>query len=172
MTSLKDGDVTATASVTNVAGNSASAANTAEVDASAPAITINTIAGDNVLNSAEAGADVVLSGTSTAEAGQVVTITLNGKDYTATVGTDGSWSTSVPAADASALTDGTYSVNATVKDVAGNSSAVSGSVLVDITAPALTINTVSADDVINAQEHQQNLMISGGSARAFRRAVW
>ncbi|WP_447868041.1 Ig-like domain-containing protein, partial [Rahnella bonaserana] len=112
----------------------------------------------------EAGADVVLSGTSTAEAGQVVTITLNGKDYTATVGTDGSWSTSVPAADASALTDGTYSVTATVKDVAGNSSSVSGSVLVDITAPALTINTVSTDDVINAQEHQQNLMISGGSA--------
>ncbi len=163
MTSLKDGDVTATASVINVAGNSASAANTAEVDASAPTITINTIAGDNVLNSAEAGADVVLSGTSTAEAGQIVTVTLNGNEYTATVGTDGTWSTSVPAADASALTDGTYSVNATVKDVAGNSSSVSGSVLVDITAPALTINTVSADDVINAQEHQQNLMISGGS---------
>ncbi|UHM93326.1 Ig-like domain-containing protein [Rahnella victoriana] len=163
MTALKDGDVTATASVTNVAGNSASAANTAEVDASAPAITINTIAGDNVLNLAEAGADVVLSGTSTAEAGQVVTVTVNGNDYTATVGTDGTWSTSVPAADASALTDGTYSVNAKVKDVAGNSSSVSGSVLVDITPPALTINTVSADDVINAQELQQNLMISGGS---------
>ncbi|MEN4910087.1 Ig-like domain-containing protein, partial [Rahnella bonaserana] len=93
----------------------------------------------------------------------VVTITLNGNDYTATVGTDGTWSTSVPAADASALTDGTYSVTVTVKDVAGNSSSVSGSVLVDITAPALTINTVSTDDVINAQEHQQNLMISGGS---------
>ncbi|MGG5219209.1 Ig-like domain-containing protein, partial [Rahnella variigena] len=96
-------------------------------------------------------------------AGQIVTVTLNGNEYTATVGTDGSWSTSVPAADASALTDGTYAVSATVKDVAGNSSSVSGSVLVDITAPALTINTVSTDDVINAQEHQQNLMISGGS---------
>uniref|UniRef100_UPI0013005ABC Ig-like domain-containing protein n=1 Tax=Rahnella sp. AN3-3W3 TaxID=1610578 RepID=UPI0013005ABC len=163
MTSLKDGDVTATASVTNVAGNSASAANTAEVDASAPAITINTIAGDNVLNSAEAGADVVLSGTSTAEAGQVVTITLNGNEYTATVGTDGSWSTSVPAADASALTDGTYAVNATVKDVAGNSSSVSGSVLVDITAPVVSVNTVAGDDVLNATEHSQAQVISGGS---------
>ena len=39
-------------------------------------------------------------------------------------------------------------IAAAVKDVAGNSSSVSGSVLVDITAPALTINTVSADDVI------------------------
>ncbi|MBF7957585.1 Ig-like domain-containing protein [Rahnella victoriana] len=163
MTSLKDGDVTATASVTNVAGNSASAANTAEVDASAPTLTINTIAGDNVLNSAEAGADVVLSGTSTAEAGQVVTVTVNGNDYTATVGTDGTWSTVVPAADAAALTDGTYSVSATVKDVAGNSSSATGSLLVDVTAPTLSINAVSTDDVINAQEHQQNLMISGGS---------
>ncbi|CAM3654096.1 Ig-like domain-containing protein [Rahnella victoriana] len=163
MTSLKDGDVTATASVTNVAGNSATAANTAEVDASAPTLTINTIAGDNVLNLAEAGADVVLSGTSTAEAGQVVTVTVNGNDYTATVGTDGTWSTSVPAADAQALTDGTYSVTATVKDVAGNSSSATGSLLVDVTAPTLSINTVSTDDVINAQELQQNLMISGGS---------
>jgi hypothetical protein len=163
MTGLKDGDVTATASVTNVAGNSASAANTAEVDASAPAITINTIAGDNVLNSAEAGADVVLSGTSTAEADQVVTITLNGQNYTATVAADGTWSTSVPAADASALTDGTYSVTATVKDVAGNSSSVSGSILVDITAPVVSVNTVAGDDVLNAAEHSQAQVITGGS---------
>ncbi|AVF34397.1 Ig-like domain-containing protein [Rahnella sikkimica] len=163
MTSLKDGDVTATASVTNVAGNSASAANTAEIDASAPVLTINVIAGDNVLNSAEAGADVVLSGTSTAEAGQVVTITLNGQTYTATVAADGTWSTAVPAADAAAIADGTYSVSATVTDIAGNGASATGSLLVDVTAPTLTINTISGDDIINAQELQQNLMISGSS---------
>ncbi|MFO6298552.1 Ig-like domain-containing protein [Rahnella selenatireducens] len=163
MTGLKDGDVTATASVTNVAGNSASAANTAEVDASAPTLTINVIAGDNVLNSAEAGADVVLSGTSTAEAGQTVTITLNGQTYTATVAADGTWSTAVPAADAAAMADGTYPVSATVTDIAGNGASANGSLLVDVTAPTLTINTISGDDIINAQEHQQNLMISGSS---------
>ncbi|MGA5656167.1 Ig-like domain-containing protein, partial [Rahnella contaminans] len=94
---LKEGDTTVSVSVTNVAGNSASAAQDATVDTLAPTITMNTIAGDNVLNSAEAGADVVLSGTSTAEAGRTVTLTLNGQTYTATVAADGTWSTSVPA---------------------------------------------------------------------------
>ncbi|MBU9831582.1 Ig-like domain-containing protein [Rahnella sp. FC061912-K] len=163
MAALKDGDATATASVTNAAGNSASAANTAEVDASAPTLTIDTLAGDNVLNSAEAGADVVVSGTTTAEAGQQVTITLNGKTYTAEVAADGTWNTTVPAADAGAITDGTYTVSASVSDIAGNTTGATGSLLVDVTAPTLTINTVAADDVINAQEHQQNLMITGGS---------
>ena len=32
-----------------------------------------------------------------------------------------------------------------------------------MTAPTLAINTVSADDIINAHEHQQNLIISGSS---------
>ncbi len=163
MAALKDGDATATASVTNAAGNSASAANTAEVDASAPTLSLNAIAGDNVLNSAEAGADVVLSGTTNAEAGQQVTITLNGKTYTADVAADGTWSTTVPTADAGAITDGTYTVSASVSDIAGNTTGATGSLLVDVTAPTLTINTVAADDVINAQEHQQNLMITGGS---------
>ena len=68
------------------------------MDTAAPTLTINTIAGDNVLNGAEAGADVAIGGTSTAEAGQQVTLTLNGQTYTASVAADGTWSTTVPAA--------------------------------------------------------------------------
>ncbi|EON6892920.1 hypothetical protein BHJ33_RS00365 [Escherichia coli] len=33
----------------------------------------------------------------------------------------------------------------------------------DLTVPVLTINTVSGDDIINAAEHGQALVISGSS---------
>ena len=100
MAALKEGDATVSVSVSNAAGNGATAANTALVDATAPTLTINTIAGNNVLNGAEAGADVAIGGTSTAEAGQQVTLTLNGQTYTASVAADGTWSTTLPAASA------------------------------------------------------------------------
>nr|WP_284317219.1 hypothetical protein [Escherichia coli] len=45
-----------------------------------------------------------MSGSSTAEAGQTVTVTLNGVTYTGTVLADGSWSVRVPTADLSNLT--------------------------------------------------------------------
>ncbi len=41
---------------------------------------------------------LTISGTSTAEAGQTVTVTLNGVNYSGNVQADGSWSVSVPTA--------------------------------------------------------------------------
>ena len=55
-------------------------------------VTINTIATDDILNAAEAGSALTISGTSTAEAGQTVTVTLNGINYSGNVRADGSWS--------------------------------------------------------------------------------
>ncbi|MCZ5551381.1 hypothetical protein O5707_07270 [Escherichia coli] len=48
------------------------------------------------LNADEAGSALTISGTSTAEAGQTVTVTLNGVNYSGNVQADGSWSVSVP----------------------------------------------------------------------------
>ncbi|WP_447439865.1 Ig-like domain-containing protein, partial [Enterobacter cloacae] len=106
-------------SVTNVNGNSASAGREYSVDATAPSVTINTLATDDILNAAEAQADLTVSGTSTAEAGQTVTVSLNGQDYTATVGSDGNWTLNVPAADLAGLADGSVTVTASVSDKAG-----------------------------------------------------
>ncbi|MCG5047062.1 Ig-like domain-containing protein, partial [Enterobacteriaceae bacterium 155047] len=100
---LKDGDASVQVSVTNVNGNSASAGREYSVDATPPSVTLSTLAGDDILNAAEAQADLTINGTSTAEAGQTVTVTLNGKNYSATVGADGSWTLDVPAADLAAL---------------------------------------------------------------------
>ncbi|HGG8763790.1 TPA: Ig-like domain-containing protein [Enterobacter cloacae] len=158
---LKDGDASVQVSVTNVNGNSASAGREYSVDATAPSVTINTLATDDILNAAEAQADLTVSGTSTAEAGQTVTVSLNGKDYTATVGSDGNWTLNVPAADLAALSDGSVTVTASVSDKAGNPASVDHNLTVDMTVPEVTISTIAGDDVINIAEHDQAQIISG-----------
>ncbi|HCL5593638.1 TPA: Ig-like domain-containing protein, partial [Enterobacter cloacae] len=156
---LKDGDASVQVSVTNVNGNSASAGREYSVDATAPSVTINTLATDDILNAAEAQADLTVSGTSTAEAGQTVTVSLNGKDYTATVGSDGHWTLNVPAADLAGLADGSVTVTASVSDKAGNPASVDHNLTVDMTVPQVTISTIAGDDVINIAEHGQAQII-------------
>ena len=166
LTGLKDGDASVQVSVTNVNGNSASAGREYSVDATAPSVTINTIATDDILNASEAQSDLAISGTSTAEAGQTLTVSLNGKDYTTTVSANGSWTLNVPAADLAGLTDGSVTVTASVSDKAGNPASVDHTLMVDVTVPAVTIHTVAGDDVINVAEHKQAQIISGSATGA------
>ncbi|VAF41282.1 type 1 secretion target domain-containng protein [Enterobacter hormaechei] len=166
LTGLKDGDASVQVSVTNVNGNSASAGREYSVDATAPSVTINTIATDDILNASEAQSDLAISGTSTAEAGQTVIVSLNGKDYTTTVSANGSWTLNVPAADLAGLTDGIVTVTASVSDKAGNPASVDHALTVDVTVPAVTIHTVAGDDVINVAEHNQAQIISGSATGA------
>ncbi len=166
LTGLKDGDASVQVSVTNVNGNSASAGREYSVDATAPSVTINTIATDDILNATEAQSDLAISGTSTAEAGQTLTVSLNGKDYTTTVSANGSWTLNVPAADLAGLTDGSVTVTASVSDKAGNPASVDHTLTVDVTVPAVTIHTVAGDDVINVAEQNQAQIISGSATGA------
>ncbi|VAM37175.1 Ig-like domain-containing protein [Enterobacter hormaechei] len=166
LTGLKEGDASVQVSVTNVNGNSASAGREYSVDATAPSVTINTIATDDILNATEAQSDLAISGTSTAEAGQTLTVSLNGKDYTTTVSANGSWTLNVPAADLAGLTDGSVTVTASVSDKAGNPASVDHTLMVDVTVPAVTIHTVAGDDVINVAEHKQAQIISGSATGA------
>ncbi|MGS5676280.1 hypothetical protein ACVEOS_24105, partial [Escherichia coli] len=66
-------------------------------------------------NSAEHGSSLVISGSTTAPIGQTLTLTLNGKTFTTTVQTGGSWSYTISSADVTALADGNpYVINASV----------------------------------------------------------
>ncbi|EPH6540190.1 BapA-related adhesin SiiEA [Escherichia coli] len=166
LASLPEGSASAQASVSNINGNSASAVHNYSIDSSAPTIIINTVASDNIVNASEADAGVTVSGSTTAEAGQIVTVTLNSptvQTYQATVQADGSWSINIPAADLEALTDGSHTLTATVNDKAGNPASTTHNLAVDLTVPVLTINTIAGDDIINAAEHGQALVISGSS---------
>ncbi len=72
-----------------------------------------------------------------------MTVSLNGKDYTTTVGADGSWTLDVPAADLASLSDGSVTITASVSDKAGNPASVNHNLTVDVTVPAVTINAVA-----------------------------
>ncbi len=161
LSGLKDGDASVQVSVTNMNGNAASSSQAFSVDTAAPAVTINTISGDNMLNAAEAAQDLTLSGTSTAEAGQTVTVTFNGNQYTAQVQANGSWTLDVPAADLAGIADGSAAVTATVSDKAGNPASAGASVLVDTTVPQITFNIVAGDDIVNIAEHGRALIVTG-----------
>ena len=92
-----------------------------QVDTTAPTIAINAVAGDDIVDAAEQGQALTISGTTTgAETGRPVTVGLNGQTYAATVHADGSWSVLVPTGDVGALAGGTsYQVTAAVSDEPG-----------------------------------------------------
>lgn len=162
METLIDGRAQVSVSVTNVNGNSADASRVVIVDTQPPAITLDNLTDDNIINAAEAQQDLVLSGSTTAETGQTVTVTLNGKSYQTTVQADGRWQLNVPAADVGALTDGNVTVTATVSDVAGNSSSADRVGLVDATVPQVTINDFVTDtNTVNQLAHAQAQILSG-----------
>ena len=78
--------------------------------------------------------------------------------------TSNTWTTSVPSTDLAhaVLPDGSYTVTANVSDAAGNPATPATQTLkVDETAPTVTVNTISSNNVLNALEAQSNLAISG-----------
>jgi hypothetical protein len=148
------------ADVTDKAGNAATDTDsTIKADLGAT-IDINTIAGEKqspigtdqdnyaTISKTDKAMGFTVSGVTTAEVGQVVTVTvldssgnaIPGANYTAQVGAGGAWTANVPA-NASWITDGTnYSFKADVSDKAGNQASDTDK------AKALDNNTVDAVD--------------------------
>ena len=127
ISTLSDGTVTVTATVTDDAGNTATATDTLTLDTTAPTATIAVIAGDDEINVAENTAGFNITGTTTAEDGSTVTIsfesgaTLDGGN-TATVASN-AWSIAVAAKEAGdKFKEGDELVTITVTDTAGNTS--------------------------------------------------
>ena len=81
LAALGQGAQTITASVNDRAGNPGQATHAppSTVDTVAPTVTIATVAGDDIINNAEQLAGQTISGTTTAEVGQTVTVTFNGQ---------------------------------------------------------------------------------------------
>jgi hypothetical protein len=97
-----------------------------QIDTTTPTIAINTIASNNIINAAKALTGFTISGTATdAENGQVVTVNILDSansvvDSYTTTDQNNAWSVRVTSAQATALADGSYTVNAEVADRAGN----------------------------------------------------
>ncbi|MDW3211901.1 MAG: Ig-like domain-containing protein [Reichenbachiella sp.] len=148
----------------DAAGNNNTAAATATTvyDTTAPVIVIDTIAGDDIINAIEDNTDVTVSGTTTGvEDGQMITITLNGLNYMATV-IGNVWSLDIPAVDVQALGEGDHDISANVSDAVGNPAIeVISTINYDTTAPTIIISTVADDDIINAIEDNTDVTVSG-----------
>ncbi|MFM4830972.1 retention module-containing protein, partial [Aeromonas rivipollensis] len=169
VTPLPDGGYDVTASVTDPAGNTGTAADDGSVDTTANI----TVSLDDV-NGANVG-DAPISGTSDVGPGRTVTLVItdaNGDKVTVTAVTDadGNYSTT---ADLSGLADGNLTVEASVTDAAGNrADARDDTTLLDTTAPVdLAIkldDDITPDDVINAAEAGQQIPVSGTVSGEFK----
>src|SRR5690606_17115352 len=158
---LGNAKVEAKVDTKDAAGNPASAE--AErpygVDTDLPeaSITIDTIAGDDVVNKAESEKDVTISGTvgKDVKAGDTVTITIGNKTYTTTVNADGkTWSKDVPGKDL--LGNAKVEAKVDTKDAAGNPASAEAErpygVDTDLPEASITIDTIAGDDVVNKAE--------------------
>ncbi|HCB1212224.1 TPA: Ig-like domain-containing protein, partial [Klebsiella pneumoniae] len=137
-----------------------------DTDLPEAAITIDTIAGDDVVNKAESESDVTLTGTvgKDVRAGDTVTVTVNGKDYTTTVNADGkTWNVDVPGAELAK--DSNVHAKVETKDAAGNPASAEADrgygVDTDLPEASITINTIAGDDVINKAESESNITLTG-----------
>jgi len=162
-----DSDATIFASVTttNAAGNSATATDTQTytVNTAPPAVAISldaNVAGDGIVNVAESTATAIpVTGTVSGQfkTGDIVTITVNGKDFTGTVATDGTFSINVPGADLAADSDSTVFASVTTTNAAGNSATATDTqtYTVNLLPPALAISldaNVAGDGIVNVAE--------------------
>lgn len=163
---LADGGAfTITADVSNAGGIAASPANTpVSKDVTAPTVTIDGFSDGAVMNATERGTDLTITGSTNAEDGQTVTVSLNGLDYTGTVSA-GAWSATIPAADLNVLSDGsTIPVTANVSDAAGNPAVqANGSFDTDFTPYSIAITNLSDGPVMNLAERGTDLIVSGTS---------
>jgi Ca2+-binding RTX toxin-like protein len=139
---LGEGAHNLTATVTDLAGNTASSSSvTYTLDMTPPVVTIDP---NDPVNATAAAVGFTISGTTNAEDGQTVSVQLFnglllpvGDPYTATAAS-GHWSIIVPSTDH--LIDGSYTASATVTDQAGNPALpASQPFMVDETAPVVAI---------------------------------
>ena len=166
---ISDSDLTVSASITttDAVGNSGTATDTEtySVDLSAAAsITVDPITADDVVNAAEAGGTVNVTGSVGGDAapGDTVSFTVNGTPYSGTVGAGNAFSIAVAGADLAAQTS--FDATVTGSDAAGNpfSATTTSTHTVDLSAAAtITVDPITADDVVNAAEAGGTVNVTG-----------
>ncbi|WP_260325973.1 Ig-like domain-containing protein, partial [Enterobacter cloacae] len=82
------------------------------------------------------------------------------------VGSDGTWSVTLPASEVQSLANGEHTLTVNVSDKAGNGSSTQAHFTVDTVAPVVTINTVAGDDILNTSEQGQAQIVSGKASGA------
>ncbi|MDH2528347.1 Ig-like domain-containing protein, partial [Acinetobacter baumannii] len=142
---------------TDAAGNSSTVSDTQTytLDTTAPTVVLEDVStNDNT---------PALTGT-VSDPSATVVVTIDGVDYPAVNNGDGTWTladNTLPT-----LADGPHTVTVTATDAAGNKGTDTGVVTVDTAAPNtgtvnFSIDSVTADNVINASEASGNVTVTG-----------
>ncbi len=127
---LAAGPHTVVASVTDPSGNTGTASQVLTVDPLAPGVSI-----DGGPTRATSDLTPTISGLTDEPGTPTVTVTVDGQTLVTTAGADGAWTV-----DAAALGESSYSVVASVTDVASNTGTAGQVLTVDETVPVLTID--------------------------------
>lgn len=176
---LADPNIHATVTSTDEAGNTTQASSDHHVDIDLDihnTISIETVAGDDIVNAAESRMPTMVTGVAggDAQAGDAVTVTLGGRDFHGVVvNVNGQLSYEVPV-PTNLLNEGANDVKVQIvsHDAAGNEAIAieHKNVVLDTQAHnALNIDTVATDNVVNANESRMPTFISGvvsGDAQA------
>ncbi|MGB3601251.1 MAG: retention module-containing protein, partial [Marinomonas sp.] len=168
ISSLNDGTVSVTTTVTDGTGNTATATDTLDLDTTADAgvVTIDDISGDDIIDVTESKSTIAVNGTALGgdiAEGDIVTMTINDNTYTTTVGSDGTWAVDVAGADLTA--DQEFDVVVTSSDAAGNTVESVGTSSHTLDQAALLINLdidqVTNDGVLNGVEVSETVSVTG-----------
>ena len=169
LAALTDGDYILSIAAADAAGNAAPAASQRfRIDRTSPTLsnpvgdsTTNPPLADGVLNLTELTdlSTLVISGSSDAEDGQVITLQVGDERLSSTVAS-GVWQFDLPVDVFSELDDGPLDLRLDLTDRAGNRSSVASSLLLDRTA-AINLLPISSDGWINKSERDQPLILSG-----------
>ncbi|NNF98693.1 MAG: Ig-like domain-containing protein, partial [Desulfobacteraceae bacterium] len=166
---LPDGSYTITGTATDEDGNISTDIGRLEVDTIALAeITIDPdITPDDIINAAEEGTNIAITGTVGGDVsdGDIVTLTVNGNTYTGPV-SSGRFNIDVPGSALTADTDNTIEASVTGTDQLGNTATATDteSYGFDTTLPTASITLdadITADDLIDAAEEGTDIAITG-----------
>lgn len=152
-------DSTVSITATDLAGNSHTETFAVQIDTDGLATITAPIAGDDIVNAAEAAASLNLTGT--AEAGSSVAVTVEGVTHTVTAAGDGTWSATFAAGE---IPQGTYdsTVSVTATDLAGNVTTTSDSFRVDTeTSVGFDASQLGGDNTANATEVTGGFTLTG-----------
>jgi ribosomal 50S subunit-recycling heat shock protein len=168
---LVPGNVTVVAIATDVTGRTAESFEHALIDITGPDINISveSVTPDNLINYAESRQPQTLihgSVSGDARPGDLVTLLVDGKEYTGVVTASGNGALiyTIPVQTQGVLNDPNIHATLTSFDDAGNRTTVSTEHHVDSDLSAqnaVTIGSVATDDVVNANEFRMPTIISG-----------
>ena len=167
LSTLVDGTITISATATDYANNISPATNTIITkDTVSTTPTIDTVAGDNIINSNE---QTTVSVTGTAEASSSVNIVFTDtldiiESITVMTNSSGLWT--IASINLSALADGTITIRARATDIVSNISVATNTIITkDTVSPTIpTIATVADDNIVNSNEVSSILLT--GTAEA------